>query len=264
MNGKLVGQRILEGRRELALSQSEFAYRLNVTAQAVGKWERGESLPDIIMLTKIADIFQVDLNFFVDASKNTEKPNRQESDKKMKKSSRNISFSTLKDGDFTGYQNKSKIQLTNIIRSKFIKANLSETIFQHNRIEDSDFTDADISGTRLDFCTLVRNDFSNTNFKNAIFTWNEFKDSKIKDANLDGAEFTYCTFKETLITGKVENATFAECGFKNSGFKNSELINVFFKGRGLKKLGLENCKVDQITLSFLKNAKVDLTGVTLI
>jgi transcriptional regulator with XRE-family HTH domain len=35
-----------------------------ISAQAVGKWERGESMPDIITLNHLAEILGVDLNYF--------------------------------------------------------------------------------------------------------------------------------------------------------------------------------------------------------
>jgi len=56
MDFRIIGQRISEGRRELGLSQAQFAERLNVTPQAVGKWERAESLPDIFMLGRIGEL----------------------------------------------------------------------------------------------------------------------------------------------------------------------------------------------------------------
>ena len=62
----ILGKQIASGRRTKGLSQVNLAEMLNVTPQAVSKWERGESLPDIFMLAKIADIFDIyDLGFFL-------------------------------------------------------------------------------------------------------------------------------------------------------------------------------------------------------
>jgi len=60
MDTKIIGQRILHGRTEKGLSQAKFAELLNVTPQAVGKWERSESLPDIFMLGLIAKAIGTD------------------------------------------------------------------------------------------------------------------------------------------------------------------------------------------------------------
>jgi transcriptional regulator with XRE-family HTH domain len=61
-----IGGKIKYGRRNKGLSQNELAARLFVSKQAVGKWERGESLPDILMLGDIGKIIgTTDLNYFI-------------------------------------------------------------------------------------------------------------------------------------------------------------------------------------------------------
>ncbi|MCL2798397.1 MAG: helix-turn-helix domain-containing protein [Firmicutes bacterium] len=51
-----IGDLIASGRRAKGLTQLQLAKRLHVSSQAVGKWERGESLPDVFMLAKLTDI----------------------------------------------------------------------------------------------------------------------------------------------------------------------------------------------------------------
>jgi len=66
MQNNIVGKRIKKGREKLGLSQAEFAKKVHVSQQAVGKWERGESLPDIFMLSKIGAVFGTnDICYFV-------------------------------------------------------------------------------------------------------------------------------------------------------------------------------------------------------
>ena len=66
MNHNIVGQRIAEGRKKLGLSQAQFAALVNVSPQAVGKWERSESLPDIFMLGKIGEVIgTTDIDYFL-------------------------------------------------------------------------------------------------------------------------------------------------------------------------------------------------------
>ena len=50
---------LLELRRDLGLSQEEFAQRLRVTRQAVSRWETGETVPSTATLKEIAKTFQV-------------------------------------------------------------------------------------------------------------------------------------------------------------------------------------------------------------
>lgn len=52
-------------RKEANLTQENLAERLNVSRQAVTKWESGQSLPDIENLKKMADMFGVTMDSLV-------------------------------------------------------------------------------------------------------------------------------------------------------------------------------------------------------
>ena len=54
-----LGKRIIENRKRLGLTQDRLAEQLGVTAQAVSKWENNQSCPDITLLPKLAEIFEV-------------------------------------------------------------------------------------------------------------------------------------------------------------------------------------------------------------
>ena len=54
--------RLAELRREKGLSQEELAEKLNVSRQAVSKWERGESSPDTDNLIALAQLYGVSLD----------------------------------------------------------------------------------------------------------------------------------------------------------------------------------------------------------
>jgi transcriptional regulator with XRE-family HTH domain len=61
MDAVYTGNRILELRKEKGLSQKEFADKLNVTDKAVSKLERGLNFPDLFVLEKIANEFNISL-----------------------------------------------------------------------------------------------------------------------------------------------------------------------------------------------------------
>ena len=54
-------------RREAGLTQVELAEKLNYTDKAVSKWERGESVPDIVTIKAIADLFNVSVDYLLRA-----------------------------------------------------------------------------------------------------------------------------------------------------------------------------------------------------
>lgn len=65
MDNITIGKKIIAVRRKLGLTQQEFGRRLGVTKQALSSWEHGRTLPDIIILTRIASMFGLSLNDFI-------------------------------------------------------------------------------------------------------------------------------------------------------------------------------------------------------
>ena len=56
------GEKIFEARRQKGLTQEALADMLGVTAQAVSKWERGESMPETALLPKLAQILDTSID----------------------------------------------------------------------------------------------------------------------------------------------------------------------------------------------------------
>lgn len=59
---RVVGAYISELRRDADMTQAEMANRLNVTHQAVSKWENGLALPDVQTLVDLAQLFGVSVD----------------------------------------------------------------------------------------------------------------------------------------------------------------------------------------------------------
>ncbi len=57
-----VGASIARLRKERGLTQAELAERINYSDKAVSKWERAESLPDVLTLLNLAEQLNTDLN----------------------------------------------------------------------------------------------------------------------------------------------------------------------------------------------------------
>ena len=57
-----IGSNIAACRKQCGLTQAELAQKLNYSDKAVSKWERGESVPDVMTLAQLAEILGVTLN----------------------------------------------------------------------------------------------------------------------------------------------------------------------------------------------------------
>lgn len=57
-----IAKNITELRKASEITQAELAEKLNYSDKSISKWERGDGVPDVIVLQKIADLFGVTLN----------------------------------------------------------------------------------------------------------------------------------------------------------------------------------------------------------
>ena len=58
-----IGERITALRKEKDISQTQLAKRLNVSRQAVSKWEQGVSSPDTTKLIQLAEILGTEVEY---------------------------------------------------------------------------------------------------------------------------------------------------------------------------------------------------------
>lgn len=63
---QIVAQNITELRKGAGMTQLELAELLSYSDKAVSKWERGDSLPDIVILKQIADHFHVTVDYLIE------------------------------------------------------------------------------------------------------------------------------------------------------------------------------------------------------
>ena len=59
-------------RRNADMTQSELADKLNLTRQAISRYEKGDSFPDISILVKIAEIFNISIDDLIGAGSPTD------------------------------------------------------------------------------------------------------------------------------------------------------------------------------------------------
>jgi len=303
METKMIGCRIAEARKKKNLSQAQLAQNLFISAQAVGKWERGESLPDIITLNRLAKIVGVDLNYFSEnfqsaahettsidslVNQSAEWPSGEQNlpaGKAGNKLSRDMSRGNWVDADFSGLKNlHDKFSSSNMQRCLLIGSEMPGLLLKSNHVVGCDFSGSDLSRSHFQSSNLTNNLFRKCSLKET-----DFSGSHIGSCDFSGADFTGVTVKsgtfikniiadavwnrtsfmdtqiaDIVFDGKLEDCCFENCAFTRVTFRNSTLINTFFKNKSLKRIRFMDCQADRMTYAFLKNGKANLTGITLL
>ena len=289
-----IGNKIAEARKKINLSQAQLAQRLFISSQAVGKWERGESMPDIITFNRLALILGVDLNYFSESfhSSITEKepdgslvrqPDELPSGKQNKKLSWDMSSWNWVGADFSGLKNlHEKFSSSNMQRCLFIGSDISKLLLKGNHVASCDFSGSNISSSHINNSHLTKNqfndcslneaefsgshingcDFSGADFTGGIVKSSDFSKNIILNAVLNRTSFIASQITDIVFDSTLEDCSFENCAFTRVTFQNSILINTFFKNRSLKGVRFIDCQADRMTYEFLKNGKADLTGIT--
>lgn len=287
-----IGGKIAVARKLKNISQAELAEQLSVSAQAVGKWERGESMPDIIMFSRLAAVLGTDLNYYVGGISNipdTEMPVNQNMphsvNEKPQKTVWNMSGGMWKNADFSGLRGLAeKFKSANIEKCRFVESDMSGLELKGNNIRYSDFSRSDLTACNFSSANIEHSIFVSCDFSGSEFIKSHINDCDFSDANLTGVHFNWCYFNKTTLAGavfrqiKFEYGTFTgvtftgeltDCSFENSDFARTVfdgavLRNCFFKNSKLKRIKFIGCRADRLTYAFMKNCKADLSDVTII
>jgi transcriptional regulator with XRE-family HTH domain len=185
LNTKIIGNRITEARKKINISQAQLAEQLFISSQAVGKWERGESMPDIITLNRLGEILGVDLNYFSANPESTSfEPIKDRVTSFEHDSARETEVAqaakTLKwdmsrgnwvDADFSGLKNlNEKFSSSNMLRCKFIGSDLSGLLLSGNNINGCDFSESDLNGSHIKGSHLQNNQFTDCSLGDTEFS----------------------------------------------------------------------------------------------
>lgn len=65
-----IGERITELRKQQKLSQGQLAEAMDVSRQAVSKWENGLAVPDALKMIHLADILDTDIEYLSTGRRN--------------------------------------------------------------------------------------------------------------------------------------------------------------------------------------------------
>lgn len=288
---KMIGNKITEARKKMTISQNQLAEKLCISPQAVGKWERGESMPDILTLNRLAEIMGVDLNYFseeFESASAVEKfviESQALPGKMEKKPNWDMSRGSWADADFSGLKNlHEKFSSSHMKNCKFIDSDLSQLLLSGNHISGCDFSGSDLRTSRIEGSHITNDHFNDCILKEATFSGSYISGCDFSNANLSGVTFKSGGFEKAILegtlwnqtsfsnmyladlvfTGTVEDCIFENCAFKRVTFQDALLTNSFFKNKSLKQIKFINCRADRMTYEFLKNGKADLTGIQLV
>jgi uncharacterized protein YjbI with pentapeptide repeats len=290
LESKKIGNKIAEARKRINISQAQLAERLFISSQAVGKWERGESMPDIITFDRLSEILGVDLNYF-SAGKISEPTSEKQEIKKVnelvpgKKTSKlnwDMSLGNWVDADFSGLKNlHEKFDSSNMRLCKFNDSNLSGLLLKTNNVDSCDFSGSDLSNSRIQNSNLQNNIFRNCLLSEIEFSGTyidscDFYDSKlhgtkftksfIYGCNLSGVDFTNVMIKTGGFTGveksKHPNSnTIINAVWNHTSFIDTQIADLVFTGT-LDDCYFENCKFTRVIFrdatlinTFFKNNK---------
>ncbi len=296
VNYKMIGNKIAEARKRVNISQAQLAQRLFISSQAVGKWERGESMPDIITFNRLAEVLGVDLNYFSEGlfpvsteltpNEFSEKQTNDFSSSKQKiNRGWDMSRGNWMDADFSGLKNlHEKFSSSNMLRCRFVGSDMSGLLLKSNNVLTCDFSGSDFSGSQIQNSNL-----SNNLFKECSMKETEFSHSYVTGCDFTGADFTAVSIKsggfgkntvvdavwnctsfidshvaDIIFTGTIQDCSFENCSFTRLTFRNATILNTFFKNKSLKRIRFIDCQADRITYEFLKNGKANLTGINIL
>lgn len=260
MDTKMIGSKIVKARKEKNMSQAQLAQLLFISPQAVGKWERGESIPDIVTFTRLAEILSVDLNYF---SENFPSANEEASgiiDSDIQQTARestilpprqqqltNFSGSDLSHSDFAGVTaHNIKFNGSALYGSDFRGTDLTGSSFS-----GSDLSDANFDGANLTDCTLFANTLTNASFNKTVLVHTEFNAS-----GLEGAKFTNTELTDVKLTKTdLRKTIFENCIFNGVDFKYSDLRGLCLEGQTFIGVKFPNTALNDVSFkgSTLKN-----------
>lgn len=148
MDIRKIGEYIQSLRKKKGITQTQLGDRLNVSYQAVSKWERGETLPDTSLLLDLSSILETTVDNILNGGEKLMNYNKKISTKDIKLGIDNLSTigsligkdNTIYIGMVEGINNKMNIDLEECFSDPYKKEALVVEIIVQNLI-NGDYVD---------------------------------------------------------------------------------------------------------------------------
>ena len=85
---------IIKLRTRAGLTQAELGEKLNYSDKTISKWERGEAIPDAYVLTQMAELFDVTVDYLLSSHDAWESPEQQE-EEEQRQAERHYSINVI-------------------------------------------------------------------------------------------------------------------------------------------------------------------------
>lgn len=234
MDTKIIGSKIAQARKKANISQAQLSQLLFISPQAVGKWERGESIPDIVTINRLAEILGIDLNYFSE---------------KFQPADREAVHEKSNDMEIVNDDTRPPHSPERELLMDFGGSNLTETDFAGVIAHKRKFSGSALRGA---------------DFSNADLIGSSFSGSNVSEVNFNGTNLTDCVFYATaLIDASFDKTILVSTHFRSSDltrakFKDVKLIDVKLTTTDLRKTIFENCSFNGVDFE-----ASDLSGLCL-
>lgn len=243
MDTKIIGGKIAKARKAMGMSQAKLAQQLFISPQAVGKWERGESMPDITTFNRLTEILGVDLNHFSEGAPITDneisplaKQPAVEVPQPSLSSERQVPIDLtaidLQKGDFAGVSlHKGRFEASSLHGANFAGADLTGTSF-----DVVDAREANFDGAHLTDCRFSVTDLTGASFRTSVLVRTTLHISG------QGAQFIGATLTDVHLTKTdLRKTIFEQCVFNNVDFNHCDLQGMRFDGQTFTGVQFNKC-----------------------
>jgi uncharacterized protein YjbI with pentapeptide repeats len=246
MEFKKIGNKIAEARKKVNISQAELAQKLFISPQAVGKWERGESMPDIVTFMRLAEILLVDLNYFSESFPSAFTSSANDNALKVNEGLDETEQTVLEDANPS--HSEERQLLTDFSGSALSTSDFAGVTAHKRKFNGSDLRSADFSGADLTGSSFIGSDVREANFNGANLT----------DCSLTAINLIDATFDQTILV----RTKFSSSDLTRTKFTNAKLIGVKLSTSDLRKAIFENCSFSGVDFTSSDLSGLSLDGLT--
>lgn len=264
MDSKVIGEKIARARKEKRMSQAQLAQQIFISPQAVGKWERGESMPDITTFDRLAEILGVDLNYFseklpissdnavlsIEPATPLDHPGAHTASHENRKLPINLTATELQGSDFAGViLHDAKFKASSLRRADFSGANLTGSLFDSTDLREANFDRANLTDCNFSVTDLTSSSFGNSILVRTVLNMSgqgaRFSDTMLIDVKLNKTDLRKAIFERCSFTG----VNFNQCDLRGIDFGGQTLDGVHFYKSALNEASFRDATLRNVSIT---------------